>query len=107
MPGLIVLALIAGFFGVIFASQATVGVALVGIACLFAILARMRQAHVYRYDLDQAIPPVWAMLPTKPNDIRLNVGQRVPLTTAQRVAVAVLIAIFVGAAYAGLVFGQS
>lgn len=48
MPGLILLALIAGFFGVVFASQATVGVALVGVACLFAILARMRQAHVYQ-----------------------------------------------------------
>ena len=51
MPGLIVLALLAGFLGLVFASQATIGVGLVGFGCLLAILARIRQADVHHREL--------------------------------------------------------
>ncbi len=42
--GLVVVALLVGAFGVIASSQATVGVALVGFACLLAVVARIAQA---------------------------------------------------------------
>lgn len=45
---LVILAILAGFFGVAAASQATFGVAVIGFACLLAILARMQQAAEYQ-----------------------------------------------------------
>lgn len=102
MPGLIVLALIAGFFGVVFASQATIGVALVGIGCIFAILARIRQAQYY--ELGRQLPPAWALFPTMPS--APSEAQWVPWTPAQWVALAVVVAIFAGAAYVGLGLGR-
>lgn len=44
MSILILLAIVCAAAGLLFASQATFGVALVGIACLLAILARIAQA---------------------------------------------------------------
>jgi hypothetical protein len=108
MPGLIVLALLAGVLGVVFASQATMGVAFVGFGCLCAILARLRQADIHHHALHDAPPAVWALFPTKPpTGPGLHDGQRLPWTTTQKVAVAVLVAIFAGAAYVGLVLGHA
>jgi hypothetical protein len=108
MPGLIVLALLFGFLGLVFSSQATSGVAAVGVGCLFAILARIRQAEVFHRELHDTPPAVWTLFPTRPTSgTARNDGQRIPLTTTQKVAVAVLIAIFAGSAYVGLVLGRT
>lgn len=44
VPFLVIVALAAGGLGLVMASEATLGVALIGIGCLVAILARMAQA---------------------------------------------------------------
>jgi hypothetical protein len=44
MGALIVLAVILGALGLLFTSQATLGVGLIALACLIAILARIAQA---------------------------------------------------------------
>jgi len=44
-PLLVILAVIAGFLGLLMASQATVGVAVGGFGCMLAILARIAEAH--------------------------------------------------------------
>ena len=51
MAILIVLALLFGAGGLLFASQATGGVAAIAVGCLFAILARMAQAAKYHSEL--------------------------------------------------------
>ena len=54
MTGLIVLAVLASILGLVLASQATLGVAFVAMGCLFAILARIQQAHMYHRELHPA-----------------------------------------------------
>lgn len=46
-----VLALLVGIVGILFASQATMGVAIVGFACLLAIVGRIQQASVQHKEL--------------------------------------------------------
>lgn len=41
---LVVASILVGLLGLLFASEATIGVALVGCACLIAIIARIAQA---------------------------------------------------------------
>lgn len=48
---LVILALLLGFAGLYFMSQATMGVALMCGACLVAILARLRQASIHQKEL--------------------------------------------------------
>lgn len=50
MAWLIALALLAGGVGIMFASEATFGVAAVAVGCLLAILARIAQAASHRSD---------------------------------------------------------
>lgn len=47
---LIFCSLVGGFFGLVFSSQATGGVALIAASCLLAILARMAQASIHHAD---------------------------------------------------------
>jgi NADH:ubiquinone oxidoreductase subunit 6 (subunit J) len=59
VPVLILIALVIAFGGFLFLSQATAGVYLAAVACLFAIFARMRQAHEQHLELrkrDQVLP---------------------------------------------------
>lgn len=48
---LVIAALLLGFAGLYYMSQATVGVALICAACLLAICARLRQASVHQKEL--------------------------------------------------------
>jgi hypothetical protein len=48
---LAVVSLLVALLGLLFASQATIGVALVCFGCLLAIYARLAQAHVYHREL--------------------------------------------------------
>lgn len=57
MPALIVLAVLAGGLGLLLASQATVGVAVVGFGCLLAILARIVQAD-HHHKVAHPPPPL-------------------------------------------------
>jgi hypothetical protein len=66
MSGLIVFALLAGVLGLVFASQATIGTALVGFGCLLAILARITQAHYHQCDRHPAPPPARAFFHPAP-----------------------------------------
>lgn len=61
VPLLVLIALAIAFGGFLFSTQATAGVYLAAIACLFAIFARMRQAHEQHQQVlgpTQALPPV-------------------------------------------------
>ncbi len=55
---LIVLAVIAGVIGIPMLSNATLGVGLIGLGCLFAILGRVAQAHHQHRELRAALTPV-------------------------------------------------
>jgi len=41
---LVILSLVIAFFGLVFSSRATIGMCVIGLACLVAILARIAQA---------------------------------------------------------------
>lgn len=47
MTLLVIIALVAALAGLLLASQATAGVAVVGVGCIMAIFARMAQASVH------------------------------------------------------------
>jgi len=55
MAFLIVLALLAGFGGLMFLSNATTGVGVICFACLFAILARIAQAAEQHKELKSVL----------------------------------------------------
>lgn len=48
---LMVIAVLCGLGGLVFASQATLGLALIGFGCLLLLLARMEQAYRYHHEL--------------------------------------------------------
>jgi hypothetical protein len=48
---LVGLSLIAGFAGLMSLSEATMGVGIIGLACLFGIFARIEQARAQHYKL--------------------------------------------------------
>lgn len=50
MGVLVIVALIFGAIGLLLSSQATIGIAIVGLGCLSAVLARIAQAAYYRTD---------------------------------------------------------
>lgn len=56
MPALVILAILAGLLGLALASQATLGVALIGAGCLLAILARIAQANEHHFLLHPRPP---------------------------------------------------
>jgi hypothetical protein len=83
MPVLIVLAVCAGVVGLFMASQATVGVAFVGVGCLLAILARIAQAGQYQR---ATLPQETTTPPVTPERARLMERPQRPASWAERLA---------------------
>ena len=86
-----------------FASQATIGVAIVGFGCLLAILARIRQADVHHRErhpspTDEPATDHWKS-PAAPDN---SMGVALP----SKVAIACGFLITAAAIYAGLVFAH-
>jgi hypothetical protein len=63
---LVGLALVAGVAGLLFASQATSGAALVALGCLFGVLARVTQADKHHAALTERLDDIKRRLASTP-----------------------------------------